>query len=31
MKMTPQAFAARVNADAAKWRRIVRDIGIAPQ
>lgn len=31
MAMTPQEFAARVQAEAAKWQRVVRDTGIARQ
>jgi tripartite-type tricarboxylate transporter receptor subunit TctC len=31
MDMTPEQFAARVRTEAAKWQRVVRDAGIAPQ
>jgi tripartite-type tricarboxylate transporter receptor subunit TctC len=31
MDMTPEQFAARVHAEAAKWQRVVYDTGIAPQ
>jgi tripartite-type tricarboxylate transporter receptor subunit TctC len=31
MIMTPAQFSARVHAEAAKWARVIGDIGIAPQ